>query len=122
MTGQKDSSIHIRNEVLEHSQDPVLLASVHQNLGKDWLDIGNIDKAKLHCNKAYEIRINSLPPDHEHLGYSNMLFGRISKQEGCDLEALEHWDEALRIFNIHFSDGHPKIKELQGLTSEIRTS
>jgi tetratricopeptide (TPR) repeat protein len=77
-------------------------ATCHHNIGDVLMNQGKLDAALEHARKSLEIWRSKLSIDHADCGESHFLIGNILKRSGKVAEALDEFDNALRIRkNVH---------------------
>jgi tetratricopeptide (TPR) repeat protein len=74
------------------------IATCHYNIGGVLMKQGKLDAALEHARKALTIRRSKLSQEHDDCGESHNLIGEILKRSGKFAEALDEFDNALRIF------------------------
>jgi tetratricopeptide (TPR) repeat protein len=81
----------------EKAKEDTRVALCHHNIGRVLMKQGKLDAALEHARKSLAIRRSKLPHEHADCGESHMQIGNIL---GCSekfAEALDEYDNALRI-------------------------
>jgi tetratricopeptide (TPR) repeat protein len=73
------------------------VALCHHNIGEVLMVQGKLDAALEHARKSLAIKRSKLPHDHADCGQSHILIGNILMDSGKFAEALDDYDNALRI-------------------------
>jgi tetratricopeptide (TPR) repeat protein len=84
-------------KIYEKAKVDTGVASCHQNIGTVLKKQGKLDAALEHARKSLAIRKSKLPHDHAHCGQSHYLIGDILGRSEKFSEALDEFDNALRI-------------------------
>jgi tetratricopeptide (TPR) repeat protein len=83
--------------IFEKAKVDTHIAMCHQNIGDVLKKQGKLDAALEHACKALAIRRSKLPHEHADCGESHYLIGEIRMWSGKFAEALDEFDNALRI-------------------------
>jgi tetratricopeptide (TPR) repeat protein len=88
--------------IFEKAKKDTAVALCQQNIGRVLTKQGKLDAALEHARKALAIRRSKLPHEHAECGESHYLIGNILRWSGKFAEALDEFDNALRIQkNVH---------------------
>jgi tetratricopeptide (TPR) repeat protein len=80
------------------------VATCHENIGSLLLKQGKLDAALEHARKSLAIRRSKLPHEHADCGESHWLIGNILFHSGKFAEALDEFENALRIFKSVYGE------------------
>ena len=110
---QYDSTIGLYEKhlpALDHRlKDTDRLATVYNNLGYAYKNLGNHSTALEYMEKALEIRKKILRPDDPQLATYHNNVGAIYRSLGNHKKALEHQRKALEIFEKCLPPVHPHL-------------
>jgi tetratricopeptide (TPR) repeat protein len=84
-------------KIYEKKKKGTDIAACHYNIGGVLKQQGKLDEALEHARKALAIRRSKLPHDHADCGQNHMRIGEIFQRSGMFAEALDEYDNALRI-------------------------
>jgi eukaryotic-like serine/threonine-protein kinase len=90
---------------------PLAQASMFDALGMVFVQLQRFDQAAELVNRAWQLRVASLPPDHPDLAESQGHLGRIYRTQSKYPEALASYQQALAIRLKAFGPRHPKVAE-----------
>jgi len=81
---------------------------------------GEYDKALEHYQKALEIRLKKLGPEHPLVAgsYHNMAFVHKAKKDLA--KAKEYWEKAYEIFLKKLGPNHPNTKLVKGQLDALK--
>jgi tetratricopeptide (TPR) repeat protein len=88
--------------IFEKAKMDTRVASCLFNISEVLMEQGKLDAALEHARKSLAIRRSKLPHEHAHCGESHFLIGNILGRSGKFADALDEFDNALRIRkNVH---------------------
>lgn len=96
----------LRQAILQHGESHPIVATAYNNLGSDYIQLGEYDKARAYYNKALQIRTNMFGENHPDVAMSYHNIGTQYYDEGDFDTALEYCNKALRIWASAFGDDH----------------
>jgi tetratricopeptide (TPR) repeat protein len=83
--------------IFEKAKEDTRVASCHQNIASVLKKQGKLDAALEHARKSLAIKRSKLPHEHADCGQSHFLIGNILQRSGKFAEALDEYDNAVRI-------------------------
>ncbi len=83
--------------IFEKAKLDTRVAGCHHNIGSVLLRQCKLDAALEYARKSLAIRRSKLPHEHAHCGESHCLIGKILRRSGKFAEALDEFENALRI-------------------------
>jgi tetratricopeptide (TPR) repeat protein len=83
--------------IFEKAKEDTRVASCHQNIASLLKEQGKFDAALEHARKSLAIKRSKLPHEHADCGQSHFLIGNILQRSGKFAEALDEYDNAVRI-------------------------
>ncbi|MEO8139456.1 MAG: serine/threonine-protein kinase, partial [Gemmatimonadota bacterium] len=90
---------------------PLVQASMFDALGMVFVQLGRFDQASELVNRAWQLRLASLPAEHPDLAESQGHLGRIYRAQSKYPEALASYQQALAIRLKAFGRRHAKVAE-----------
>ena len=98
--------------IYERAKSVTRVATCHQNIGYSLMQQGKLDAALEHARKSLEIRRSKLSYEHADCGQSHFVIGDILKRSGKFAEALDEFDNTLRIRKNVFGEMTLKVAEV----------
>jgi tetratricopeptide (TPR) repeat protein len=83
--------------IFEKAKVDTAVANCHFNIGNVLMEQGKLDAALEYARKSLAIRRSKLPHEHAHCGESHFLIGIILFRSGKFVEALDEFDNVVRI-------------------------
>jgi tetratricopeptide (TPR) repeat protein len=95
--------------IFEKAKMDVNVAACHHNIGHVLMKQGKLDAALEHARKSLAIKRSKGLHEHADCGESHMLIGEIFQSSGKFAEALDEFENALRIFKSAFGEMTLKV-------------
>ncbi len=90
--------------IFEKAKEDTRVASCLYNIGSVLMKQGKLDEALEHARKALAIRRSKLSHEHVECGESHCLIGNILGRSEKFAEALDEYENALRIFKSVYGE------------------
>jgi tetratricopeptide (TPR) repeat protein len=88
------------------------VATCHNNIGEVLSKQDKLDMALEHACKSLAIKRSKLPHEHAECGESHYLIGGILRRSGKFAEAVDEFDNALRIFKSVYGEMSIKVADV----------
>jgi tetratricopeptide (TPR) repeat protein len=104
--------------IYERAKSDIVVATCHQNIGYTLMKQGKFDAALEHVRKALAIRRSKLPHEHALCGDSHYVIGNILQCSGKFADAVDEFENALRILKNVFGEMTVQVAEVYRCKAE----
>jgi tetratricopeptide (TPR) repeat protein len=91
------------------NDQPLVEAEIRYTLGQKYLEAFNPEPARLHLERAYQIRVQQFGPEDERALQIAMMLGWVNSFLGRNDEAIRMWAGQIETIRRAYGDGHRRI-------------